>query len=339
LSRRSFICGLSGPRLAAAEAKFLAKNRPAGIALFKRNVENPEQLARLIGDTRDAAGADGRLLILVDQEGGRVQRLSEPHWPKYPAARAFGEICRSDRGRGVSAARLCAQKMARDLHQVGINTTCAPVLDIPIHGAHNVIGNRAYAEDVDSVIELGKAVAEGVLASGVLPVIKHIPGHGRAKADSHFALPVVDTPLAELERTDFAPFRALRHLPMAMTAHVVFTLVDDAAPVTVSRRAIDTVIRGSVGFQGLLISDDLSMQALSGSLGERTSVSLAAGCDLALHCNGNLDEMEEVGSASRELNGAALSRFEAAFACLHAPVPFDAELAEATRIESLAALA
>jgi beta-N-acetylhexosaminidase len=226
--------------------------------------------------------------------------------------------------------------MGRDLHELGFNTTCAPVLDVPVAGADNIIGDRAYAEDVETVIELGRAVADGLLASGILPVIKHIPGHGRATADSHLALPVADTPLAELERTDFAPFRALHDLPMAMTAHVVFTAIDPDAPVTVSKKAIAEVIRGSIGFGGLLMSDDLSMRALSGSFEERTRASLAAGCDLALHCNGNMEEMRAVAGAAPLLSNAALARFEHALSLVREPQPLAFAEAEQARVESLA---
>jgi len=336
---RAFICGLSGFSLSKQERRFLAKARPAGVALFKRNVEDPEQLRRLTNEIRDTASANGRTLILVDQEGGRVQRLSGPHWRLYPAARAFGQMYRVKGKEALQTARLCAQMMASDLHSVGINTACAPVLDVPVPGADNVIGDRAYADDPETVTLLGRAVAEGLLAGGVLPVMKHIPGHGRAMADSHLALPVVHTPLAELKMADFAPFRALHWLPMAMTAHVTFTAIDPSVPITISKRAIDAVIRGEIGFTGLLMSDDLSMGALTGSLDERARACLEAGCDLALHCNGNMREMEEVAGASPVLEGPALDRFEAALAQLKAPTPFDAHRAELARTETLAAIA
>jgi beta-N-acetylhexosaminidase len=229
--------------------------------------------------------------------------------------------------------------MARDLHALGFNTTCAPVLDVPVPGADNVIGDRAYGEDAAAVIELGGAAAEGLLAGGILPVMKHIPGHGRAMADSHLALPVVDAPPGELERSDFAPFRALNYLPMAMTAHVVFTAVDAHLPVTISPKAIQEVIRGHIGFEGLLISDDLSMQALSGSLAGRVAASLAAGCDVALHCNGNMEEMATAAAAAPVLEGKVLTRFERALAALKEPEPFAAGEAEAARAEALAVLA
>ena len=224
MNQRAFICGLSGANAFAGRGGLSRGGKARGLILFARNVQSPEQVSRLIKDAREAA--QGEVLVLVDQEGGRVQRLSEPYWPRYPAARAFARLRGSDRERAKIAARLCARAMAHDLHALGFNTTCAPVLDVPVPGADNIIGDRAYGEDVESVIELGGAVAEGLLAGGILPVMKHIPGHGRAMADSHLALPVVDTPLDELQAFDFAPFRALKHLPMAMTAHVVFTAVD-----------------------------------------------------------------------------------------------------------------
>ncbi len=332
MNRRAFICGLSGPELTAGEADFLASTRPAGFILFARNVQSPGQVRQLIEAARGAAG--GPMLIMVDQEGGRVQRLTAPHWPRYPAARAFSRLPKA-----ADAARICARMMAHDLHALGFNTTAAPVLDVPVPGANNIIGDRAYGEDVETVAALGGAAAEGLLAGGILPVMKHIPGHGRAMADSHLALPVVKTALEDLQATDFAPFRALRHLPMAMTAHVVFTAVDADAPVTVSAKAIGEVIRGHIGFDGLLMSDDLSMQALSGTLEERARSSFAAGCDLALHCNGKMEEMATVANTSPYLADAALRRFEAALAQLKEPQPFSREQAEAARTEALAALA
>ncbi len=337
MNQRAFICGLSGPMLSLGEADFLTAARPAGVILFARNVQSPEQVSRLIKDAREAV--QGEVLVLVDQEGGRVQRLSEPYWPRYPAARAFARLRASDRERAKIAARLCARAMAYDLHALGFNTTCAPVLDVPVPGADNIIGDRAYGEDIETVIELGGAVADGLLAGGILPVMKHIPGHGRAMADSHLALPVVETPLGELQAHDFAPFRALKNLPMAMTAHVVYTAVDATAPATVSAKAIGEVIRGFIGFDGLLMSDDLSMQALSGTLEERTRASLAAGCDLALHCNGKMDEMAAVAMASPLLEGQALRRFEATLAARKEPEAFAREEAEEAREEALAALA
>jgi beta-N-acetylhexosaminidase len=337
VSQRAFICGLSGPDLSPAEAAFLTSARPAGIILFGRNVESPDQVRRLIAAARAAAGE--KILVLVDQEGGRVQRLAGPHWPRYPAARAFSKLGETSRERAKEAARLCARAMARDLHALGFNTACTPVLDVPVPGADNIIGDRAYGEDAATVAELGGAVAEGLLAGGILPVMKHIPGHGRAMADSHLALPVVDTLAADLERSDFAPFRALKALPMAMTAHVVFTAIDAGAPVTVSPKGVQEVIRGFIGFDGLLLTDDLSMQALSGPVGERVTASLAAGCDVALHCNGAMEEMAAIAAVAPVLKGKALLRFEAALAALREPEPFAAQKAEEARAEALALLA
>ncbi|MBT3071845.1 beta-N-acetylhexosaminidase [Rhodomicrobium sp. Az07] len=336
MTRRAFICGLAGHSLKRDERSFLSQTRPAGIILFARNVDTPKQVAALIDEAQDAAGGDGRMIVMVDQEGGRVQRLREPYWPKYPPARAF---CAIDDGDSAEAANLCAQAMAADLATLGFNTTAAPVLDVPIPGADNIIGDRAYGEDVETVISLGRAVADGLLAQGILPIMKHIPGHGRAMADSHLALPVVHTPLAELEAHDFAPFRALNDIPMAMTAHVVFTAVDPAAPVTISAKAIREVIRGTIGFDGLLMSDDLTMRALKGTPGENARAALAAGCDLALHCNGVLDEMRAVAAESPALEGDARRRFEAALARVKAPRSFDVAGAEEARAKSLARLA
>ncbi len=339
MQRRAFICGLAGLSLSAGEQRFLCEMRPAGLILFARNIDSPDQVRRLIADAKAAAGGDGRMLVMVDQEGGRVQRLAAPHWPRYPAARCFGRLCGDGMDKAKRAASSCARMMAADLHELGFNTTCAPVLDVPVPGADNIIGDRAYGEDIDTVIALGGAVAEGLLAGGILPVMKHIPGHGRAMADSHLALPVVDTPLPELEAHDFAPFRALRHIPMAMTAHVVFSAIDPAAPVTVSERAIAEAIRGFIGFDGLLMSDDLSMRALSGTFEDRARGAFEAGCDLALHCNGHMDEMMAVAAASPSLEGAALRRFEAALAQVKAPQAFDRDAAEQARLELLAAIA
>ncbi len=292
---RAFICGLSGVELTEAEKGFIAEMKPAGIILFARNVQSPAQVKQLVADARAAVGTE-RFLVLVDQEGGRVQRLSAPHWPRYPKAKAFAHLAAEERAE--DCARLCARLMAHDLHELGINTTCAPVLDVPIAGADNVIGDRAYGSDPATVIKLGRAVARGLMEGGVLPVIKHVPGHGRAMADSHLALPIIDAPLSELERSDFTTFAALRDLPMAMSAHVVLTAVDKSAPVTCSKKAIDEIVRGAIGFDGLLMTDDLSMKALSGDYGSRTRAALGAGCDLVLHCNGNMAEMKEVAAAA-----------------------------------------
>jgi beta-N-acetylhexosaminidase len=304
------ILGCAGPRLSAEERAFFREARPWGFILFKRNVEAPGQLRALVEALRDCVErADAP--VLIDQEGGRVQRLGPPHWRAYPPGRAYGELAPPLRR---EMARLGARLIAHDLAAVGISVDCLPVLDVPAAGAHDVIGDRAYDASPDGVASLGRAAAEGLIAGGVLPVIKHIPGHGRAYADSHKALPVVEASLLELEARDFAPFKALSDMPMAMTAHVVYTAVDGGRPATTSRLVIREVIRGVIGFQGLLLTDDLSMQALSGDLAERTAAALAAGCDIALHCNGDMAEMQGVVSATKPLAGAVKARAAAALA-------------------------
>jgi beta-N-acetylhexosaminidase len=261
--------------------------------------------------------------VLIDQEGGRVQRLGPPHWPVYPPGAIFGALYDIDRAFGLSAARLSARLIAADLTEAGVTVDCLPLADVPVPGADAVIGNRAYGTEPQKVAAIARAVTEGLEQGGILPVLKHIPGHGRAAADTHFRLPVVDTSRAELERTDFAAFRPLAGLPMAMTAHVVFSALDPAHPATTSATIIEQVIRGVIGFQGLLMSDDVSMNALAGSIAERTRAIVAAGCDMVLHCNGKLDEMREVAAETPELSGKALHRARMALASRKPPQPFD----------------
>lgn len=323
MRRRALIVGLNGLTLTSDEARFLGRERPLGVIVFARNVADPDQLRQLVDDARSAIGS-ADVLTLVDQEGGRVRRLRPPHWRDLPAAEKYAELYGSDRAGGCDAARAVARLTAHDLLSVGLNTDCAPCADVPVAGANAVIGDRAYGETWEQVAALASAVADGYLAGGVLPVVKHIPGHGRADADSHLALPVVRTERARLEETDFAAFRALAHLPAAMTAHVVYTAIDDAQPATTSRRVIDEVVRGSIGFGGLLMSDDLSMKALAGTIGERASAVIAAGCDCALHCNGDLDEMEMAAASVPMMDGRALERFEACLRVIRkTPEAFD----------------
>ncbi len=324
----AFITGLAGPDLLGGERAFLRETRPAGIILFARNCVAHDQIRRLVGDSLAAIGSD-HALVLIDQEGGRVQRLRPPLGRTLPTAAAFGALYAADPQEACAFAALAARQTAADLRALGINTNCAPVLDLPVAGAHDVIGNRAYGTTIEQVVALGGAVAAGLMAGGVLPVIKHIPGHGRATADSHHALPVVGTARAELETTDFAPFRALAHLPAAMTAHVLFTAIDDARPASTSPIVTADVIRGDIGFGGLLMSDDVSMKALGGSFGDRATAVLAAGSDVVLHCNGNMAEMEAVAAACPALVGPALARLEAATAILQRREPFEPQLAEA----------
>lgn len=328
MSTRAFITGVSGTELTAAEREFIRAERPWGFILFKRNVEAPAQVAALVEELRAAASA-ADAPVLIDQEGGRVQRLGPPHWPVYPPGAIFSTLYDADSVLGLTAARLSARLIASDLADLGITVDCLPLADVPVPGADAVIGNRAYGTEPGKVAAIARAVTEGLEQGGVLPVLKHIPGHGRATADTHFKLPTVDAPRDELDRTDFAAFKPLADLPMAMTAHVVFSAVDPAHPATTSATMITQVIRGVIGFQGLLMSDDVSMNALSGNIAERTRAIFAAGCDMALHCNGNIEEMREVAGQTPELSGTALARARAALASRKAPQPFDRAAARA----------
>ncbi len=325
------IYGCSGHKLTAEERAFYAEAKPWGFILFRRNVDSPDQVKALVDDLRDSVGrADAP--VLIDQEGGRVQRLGPPHWPKYPPGSAYLKAV-NDPMTARELVRLGARLIAHDLRALGITVDCVPVLDVPVPGAHDIIGDRAYAQDPATVTQLGRAAAEGLLAGGVLPIIKHIPGHGRAFADSHHALPVVETDLETLDAWDFAPFKALSDMPMAMTAHVIFTAVDAKRPATTSKKGI-RLMREHLGFSGLIMSDDLSMKALSGSLTERAEQSLKAGCDVILHCNGDLDEMRRVAGGTGKLKGQARRRAEAALKrIVHTPEPLDVAEARA-RLEA-----
>jgi beta-N-acetylhexosaminidase len=318
----AIVFGCAGPKLAAEERRFFAAADPLGFILFARNCVDPAQLRALVADLRDAVGrADAP--VLIDQEGGRVQRLGPPNWPKRPPAAAFAALAKRDEKAGGEAARLNARLMAADLHSVGIDVDCAPVIDLPVPGAHDVIGDRAHGDTPERVAALGRAVCEGLIVGGVQPVIKHIPGHGRARADSHIELPVVDTSLAELRRTDFRPFVALKEMPWAMTAHVLYRAIDEDGPVTSSRHGIDAIIRGEIGFDGILLSDDVSMEALKGTLAERARAVLAAGCDVALHCSGKLDEMRAIAADISPLSADAVRRIDRAAAVARMPEPAD----------------
>ena len=328
MSTRAFITGVSGTELTATEREFIRAERPWGFILFKRNIENPAQVAALVAELRSTARATDAP-ILIDQEGGRVQRLGPPHWPVYPPGAVFGTLYDTDSALGLTAARLSARLIAADLADLGITVDCLPLADVPVAGADAVIGNRAYGTEPGKVAAIARAVTDGLEQGGVLPVLKHIPGHGRATADTHFRLPTVDTPRDELDRTDFAAFKPLADLPMAMTAHVVFSAIDPAHPATTSATMIAQVIRDAIGFQGLLMSDDVSMNALSGNIAERTRAIFAAGCDMALHCNGNIEEMREVAGQTPELSDRALARANAALAARKSPLPFDRAAARA----------
>jgi beta-N-acetylhexosaminidase len=323
------ILGCSGLALSQDERAFFRDARPWGFILFKRNIDTPDQVRALVAELRACVGRPDAP-VLIDQEGGRVQRLGPPHWRRYPPGRAYGDLGANDPLVRREVVRLGARLLAHDLAALGINVDCVPVLDVPSPGAHDIIGDRAYGETPQAVAELGRAAAEGLIAGGVLPVIKHIPGHGRAHADSHLSLPVVEASLAELDAIDFAPFKGLSDMPMAMTAHVVYTAIDRRRPATTSSKAIREVIRGAIGFGGLLMSDDLSMKALSGDFAERARASLAAGCDVVLHCNGDMAEMRAVMAGTKVLAGRAKARAAAALARLPRTVePFDAAEARA----------
>lgn len=312
---RAMILGCAGAELTPDERAFFRDADPLGFILFARNVDGPERTRRLVDDLRSCvARADAP--VLIDQEGGRVARLRPPNWRKAPPARLLGDLYGRDPEKGLEAARLNSRLLAADVASIGCDVDCLPVLDIAFPETHAVIGDRAYADRPEPVAALGRAAAEGLLAEGVMPVIKHIPGHGRATVDSHESLPRVTASRDLLERTDFVPFQLLSDLPWAMTGHLLFEAIDAVDCITVSARGVREVIRGHIGFEGLLLSDDLSMQALGGTLGERASRALAAGCDVALHCNGRMNEMIEVVGQTGPMTAAARRRFGAGRAFL-----------------------
>jgi len=335
--RSRAIYGCSGTALSADERAFFRETRPWGFILFGRNIETPDQVRDLVRALRDTVD-DGSAPVLIDQEGGRVARLKPPHWHARPPAVRFGALHDANPEAAREATYLNARLIAHDLADLGINVDCLPVLDVPVAGAHDVIGDRAFAHDPLTVIDLGRAQIEGLMEGGVLPVMKHIPGHGRAGADSHLSLPRVDADVEELSASDFVTFRSLDLCPMAMTAHVVYDSIDPQRPATTSPKVIRDVIRGEIGFDGLLMSDDLSMKALDGPLEVRTRAALFAGCDVVLHCNGDMEEMKLVASEVKILDGVPLKRAEAALAHLVKPDPFDPGAAE-VRLTQLLAVA
>lgn len=323
MSPRAVIFGCAGFNLSADERAFFRDADPLGFIVFARNIESPDQARKLIDDLRSCvARADAP--VLVDQEGGRVARLKPPHWRKAPPGRVLGEFYRHDPAKGLEAARLNSRLLAMDVASIGCDVDCLPVLDIAFPETHAVIGDRAYADTPEAVAAIGRAAAEGLMAEGVMAVMKHIPGHGRATVDSHDHLPHVGASREVLEKTDFLPFKLLADLPWAMTGHLLFEAVDPNEPITVSAGALKDVIRDHVGFDGLLLSDDLSMQALGGTLGDRAARSIAAGCDVALHCNGRMDEMRQVVDRTGPLTERGWQRFQAGRASLarqHSPMP------------------
>ena len=304
---KACVFGLEGHRLNEAERRFFAEANPLGFILFARNVDTPAQVRALVADLRATVGRRDAP-VLIDQEGGRVARLRPPHWHTLPAAAEIGALAPEQ---AKEAAWLTGRLIAHDCEALGIDVVCAPTLDVLAPDvATEVIGDRAYGQKPETVSMLGRAMADGLVAGGTLPVAKHLPGHGRAQVDSHHALPTVDAPLDALEAVDFAPFRTLNDLPMAMTAHIDFPAIDPGVPATCSGTVIDQVIRQQIGFDGLLFSDDLSMAALGGPMDERAARSLAAGCDVVLHCNGDMIEMQTIADATPPLNDAGWRRWQ-----------------------------
>jgi beta-N-acetylhexosaminidase len=335
VAARAAIYGCGSLTLTADERAFFRDAEPWGFILFQRNCESPEQIRGLIASLRDCVGWAAP--VLIDQEGGRVQRLKPPRWRAAPPSAVFGALHAKDRALARDSVRLNTRLIAAELSSLGITVDCLPVLDVPAEGAHDIIGDRAYAREPGLVAELARIACEALMEGGVLPVIKHMPGHGRARADSHLALPVVDAPREALEAVDFQPFRALRDMPLGMTAHVVYSALDPEHPATTSPHVIE-IIREEIGFDGLLMTDDLSMKALAGPFGRRAKDALHAGCDLVLHCNGDRAEMEAIAAEAPLLAGASAVRAEAALARLHPARPFD--VADATaRLSSMIAVA
>jgi len=315
---KSLILGCAGLAFTPEEKTFFSTVRPWGLILFRRNIADPDQLKALCARFRVLVGRDDAP-VLIDQEGGRVQRMGPPLWRRYPAARSYLEATSGDVAKASALASIGSRLIAHDLKACGITVDCMPVLDCPVDGANDAIGDRAYARDPDALSHIARGAAEGLLDGGVLPIIKHMPGHGRAMVDSHYALPVVKEDRATLEASDFLPFRTLNHFPIAMTGHIVFDAIDPSHPATTSKAVIESVIRGWIGFDGLLLSDDLSMKALSGDFSQRTEALFAAGCDIALHCNGLMDEASEVAAAAPELAGRSFERANSALSWLDRP--------------------
>ncbi|HVY18919.1 MAG TPA: beta-N-acetylhexosaminidase [Bauldia sp.] len=325
---KAFISGCGGPQLDAWERDFFAAEQPWGLILFGRNCVEQQQVRDLTAAFRDAVGRPDAP-VMIDQEGGRVQRLKPPHWPKYPPQRTIGILSREDREGGERAAWLHGRLIAADLRRVGVDMDCAPVIDLLLPDASDVIGDRSYGPDPYVVAALGRSTADGLLDGGVVPVMKHMPGHGRAASDSHLSLPVIGTDMATLDATDFVPFAELADLPAAMTAHVVVNAIDPDHPATTSPVVIRDIIRGRIGFDGLLMSDDVTMNALSGDYSARAASIYAAGCDLVLHCTGRTEEMREIGGAAPALGGKSRERATRALSARRDPLPFDEQAARA----------
>lgn len=320
------IFDVAGHTLTDAEKQFFSALNPLGFILFARNCESPQQVSKLVTDLKTILGRED-VLILIDQEGGRVARLKPPHWRKSPPAAVFDEIAGHSINEGKRTVYANGRLIARDLHALGINVNCVPLADVPVEGAHNVIGDRAFGNDPHQVSILAEAMSRGMMDGGVLPVLKHIPGHGRAGADSHLSLPIVEATLAQLRASDFIPFEALNYLPLGMTAHILYTAIDERLPATLSPIVIK-LIREEIGFAGLIMSDDLSMKALKGSLVDLTKQTLAAGCDVALYCNIPLEEVKEAVLTLPVLSEKSQERFMRALTFLKPPTEYNFKEAE-----------
>ncbi|NBV07143.1 MAG: beta-N-acetylhexosaminidase [Proteobacteria bacterium] len=305
-ARKPVIYGVSSTVLTDEEKYFFSKNGALGFIIFGRNIENKSQLKKLTDSLREIM--EGEVLILIDQEGGRVARLKEPHWKKYPAGQYFADLYQTNKDQAGEELFKNFQEIGRDLTEMGINVDCAPVLDILTDKTHRVIGDRAYGKDAKQVADLGKKVCEGLLSQNVYPVIKHIPGHGLGTSDSHLELPIVDASLEELRASDFLPFQELRQQKFAMTAHILFSAIDKDNCATVSKNAV-RIIRDEIGFKNILMSDDVSMKALKGTFFEKSQAILEAGCDIVLHCNGKMEEMAEINSALPNLSDDFRNKF------------------------------
>ncbi len=307
-SIKPVLLGCAGTKLTDEEASFFASANPFGFILFARNVQTPEQVRALTASLRRAVGREDAP-VFVDQEGGRVARLRPPHWPSQPAAGDIGNLYAQDKKAGREAMRVQAETTARFLREVGIDGNCAPVLDLSVSGASPIMGDRTLSADPEAVAELGRIAVQTYLANGVMPVIKHMPGHGRVKVDPHEVLPFVDTEAQILEAWDFVPFRLLNDAPIGMNCHVVFRELDPQNPVSLSRRVHDKILRGKIGFKGLIFSDDLAMKALDLPLAERGKRALEAGADVVLYCPGVLEDSRAFCEPLPDMGGKALRKW------------------------------
>jgi len=323
---RAGIFGISGLTLTEDEKRIFSKINPVGFILFARNCESPSQVKALNHSLRELTDRK-ETLILIDQEGGRVARLKPAHWRATPPAGYFARMADHSIADAKKAVYANARLIARELYELGINVNCAPLADVPTPDAHDIIGDRAYGDVPHQVSILAGKMAKGLLDGGVLPVLKHLPGHGRAKSDSHLELPVVDTPLEILRATDFVPFAALSFLPLAMTAHVLYTAIDPKLPATLSPKVI-TLVREELKCESLLMSDDISMKALNGNLADLTIQSLDAGCDVILHCNGKMEEIKTIAKVIPPMSDKASERLQHALLQLKIPNDFDYGTAE-----------